>query len=244
LSKITVFLAEMACVFSILSSDPCHATDLTGVVLDDQGQPVAGGSVTVARSSVDGPLRAAEAHPTATAADGTYSVKGLGAGPFIVCASKSGRALLDPCQWGSPAVVRLAGGTGSASTTTQLHLGAMVSIRVDDPAHLLYSAVPAGQPHPFLVMGVWPSDGLFRQALHVSSDATGHNFSLVVAPNVDLPFAVAVKNLVVADAATNIAIAANQRVNVNLAPGGTLQLHYTVTPSAVGSSNSTATANQ
>lgn len=215
-------------IFSCL----CQATDLTGVILDNNGKPVSGARVTVARSSVDGPLPAAEAYSTTTASDGSYTVKGLTAGPFIVCASAPAQALLDPCQWGTPAVVRLPAGTGAVNTTTRLQLGATVSIRVDDPALSLYSSVAAGQPHPLLDMGVWPADGHFHHALHKSSDSTGHDFILVVAPNVNFAFAVSAQNIAIADATTQSAVDANQRVSVNLAPGATLQLHFNATASA------------
>jgi hypothetical protein len=242
LFRITVFLAQLGCIVSIVSSGSCDATDLTGLILDNTGAAVSGGSVTVARSSIDGPLRAAEAYSRVTAADGSYSIKGLGAGPFIVCASAPGRPLLDPCQWGTPAVVRLAGGAGTATTTTQLQLGAMVSIRVDDPALLLFAAAPTGQPQPFLAMGVWPAGGYFHQAVQVSSDATGHNLSLIVAPNVNLPFAVSAQNVSITDATTQSVVNANQQVNMNLAPGATLQLHYIAT--AIASTGSTPSTNQ
>ena len=216
----------------------CGATDLSGLILDDQGQPVAGASVTVARSSVDGPLRAAEAYPATTASDGTYTVKGLSAGPFIVCAWASGRALLDPCQWGSPAVVRLASGVATASATTQLQLGATISIRVDDPSSVLFAAATPGKAVAFLQPGVWPADGHFHSALHVSSDATGHNFQLVVAPNTALALAIASENVSVLDATSNSPVSSAQRVSVNLTPGATLQLHYVASPTAAAASPS------
>jgi hypothetical protein len=207
----------------------CRATELTGSVLDDQGIAIFGAIVTVARSSVDGPLPASESYTTTTAADGSYSVKDLTAGPFVVCAVAPGRSLLDPCEWSSSqTVVRLPGGTGTVSATTQLQLGATVSIRVDDPALALTATVVAGSPHPFLSMGVWASDGHFHQAWRVSSDSTGYNYTLVIPPNVDLAFAVNALNLTVTDN-TKTTVDPNQRANVNLAAGGTLQLQYSAT---------------
>jgi hypothetical protein len=243
LLKIAMFRYYLACAIGMFSSGVCSATNVTGVVLDDQGKPIAGATVTVARSSVDGPLRAAEVYSTTTTADGGYSVSGLGAGPFFVCASVSGRPLLDPCEWSpTQVIVRLAGGTDTVNTTTQLELGATVSIRIDDPG-LILSAPIAGQPQPSLELGVWRSDGHFHQARLASSNATGRNFSLAVAPDVNLAFAVAAQNLAVADMTTKVAIQPSQRINVNLAAGATLQLHYAAS-SAAASSNSSPASNQ
>jgi hypothetical protein len=223
--------AQRAFVCFFFLASLCAATDLTGVISDNTGTAIAGISVTVALSSVDGPLPAAEAYSTSTAADGSFAVKGLAAGPFIVCADGSGLGLLDPCEWGSPAIVRLPAGTGAVATTTQLVLGATVSIRVDDPALLLFSSVAAGQPTPFLVMGVWDANGHYHQSRLISSDSTGHNFSSVVLPNAALGFTVNAQNVAVANAATGSAVTSNQQTNVNLAPGATLQLHYSVSAS-------------
>jgi hypothetical protein len=220
---------------SIAFSGLCNATDLTGVILNNTGTAISATTVTVARSSVNGPLPAAEAYSTTTAADGSFTVQGLNAGPFIICADGSALGLLDPCEWGSPTVVSVPSGTAVVSTSTQLQLGATVSIRVDDPALLLYASVAASQPHPFLDMGVWSADGHFHHARRISSDSTGYNFTLVVTPSVNLAFAVSFQNIAVTNAATNAPVEASQRVSVNLAPGATLQLHYSLAANATAS---------
>jgi hypothetical protein len=225
-------VSQISLLGVVLSGGSLCGADLAGVVLDDQGKAVAEASITVARSSVDGPLPAAEAYATTTAADGSYSVKGLGPGPFIVCAAVTGRALLDPCEWGTPSVVRVPAGTGTVNTTTQLQLGAMVSIHVDDASLLLSSAVPTGKAQPFLNLGVWPADGHFHFARRASPDATGQNFQLVVAPSIDLAFSVAAQNFVIADSVTKNAIDVDQRININLAPGALYQFHYAATAGA------------
>lgn len=219
-------LRDLVLVVLLVLPSVALASDFKGVILDDKGKAVSGAIVTVARSSVDGPLPATESYTITTATDGTYSIPGLTAGPFVVCAVAPGRPLLDPCQWSpSQNIVRLTAGTAAAAASTQLQLGATVSIRMNDPALLLTTPVAAGNPQPFLAMGVFDSGGHFHQAWRTSSDSGGYNYALVVPTSVNLAFVVSATNLTVKDS-TNTLVPPSQQLNVNLAAGGTLQLQY------------------
>jgi hypothetical protein len=208
------------------------AGDLTGTILDDTGAPISGAFVTVHRSSINGALRASESYFQTAQNDGTFALQGLSAGPFVVCAVAPGRALLDPCQWNdSPPVVQVPE-TGAVSSVTQLQPGATISIHIDDPQFVLVVA-PPGSTNTMILMGVWTNKGQHHAAWHTSSDDTGQNYALVIEPDVDLEFDIAVINLSILDS-SNVPFDSSKRVNVNLTAGDTLQLSYTAQPVAIG----------
>jgi hypothetical protein len=210
----------------------CRATDLNGTILDDKGKPVAGAMVTIHRSSVDGPLRATETYTQTSAKDGTYSLQGLSAGAFTICAVVPSRSLLDPCKWNdSPPIVRIAANAKVVTATTQLELGATVSVRVSDP-QLALAVVPPGTSGgrviaPIVVMGVWTSNGHFHPAWEVSSDSGGKDLTLIVPAGVDLKFAVSGKDVFVKDS-LNAPVDSSKRSTLRLTPGETLRLNYSL----------------
>lgn len=206
----------------------CHGGDLTGLVLDDKGAPIAGAIVTIGRSDVDGPLFATESYLQQTQSDGSFYFSGLSAGPFVTCAFARGRVLVDPCQWSdAPSIIRIPDGSGVVTNNLQLQLGAKVSIRVDDPLQALSITPPdtTGSPGRLLLMGVWTSEGRFHASWQISSDSTGRNHILVIPPDVDVEFAVSTVNLSATDA-TGAVFDQNKRVHLKLHAGATTQLHF------------------
>lgn len=205
----------------------CIAGDLTGQVLDDKGKPVSNATVTIHRVSVDGPLGTTEGYFRTSDKGGAFSVAGLAAGPFIVCAVASGTDLVDPCQWGTPAIVRVPV-AGAVSGTVQLQRGATVTVHFDDPQQIL-SIVPPGTAGParLVVAGTWNGRGHFREAVRVASDAAGRDDRIVVPADTELSFAVLAQNLTVADSA-GIPVDSKKRLALKLSPGQKVSLRYGV----------------
>jgi hypothetical protein len=141
-------------------------------------------------------------------------------------------------------VVRLAGGSEKATTTTKLQLGATISIRLDDPSSLLSAAVPAGKPYPIVTMGAQLPGSWFHPAFRISSDATGYDYSLVVPPSVDLDFSASAQKLTLTNFSTHSVVTASQAVTIHLAPGALLQLHYIASASTTPTQNASTAPNQ
>jgi hypothetical protein len=209
----------------------CRATDLNGSVLDDMGKPISGAVVTVNRSSVDGPLTVAESYLTTTASDGTFSVPGLTAGPFTICATALGTNLLNACEWsdviGSPSVIRVPDGSGAVTATAKLQPGATLTILMAGPASIPKTAITNPAAAPLLQLGVWTNSGFFHVAGVSSSDSTSQTYSLLIPPNVDVSFAILAQNLTVTDT-SGAPVDSTYRLTINLPAGGSQQLNYTV----------------
>src|SRR5260221_5034101 len=172
------------------------ASDLSGVVVAGNLGPVKGAIVGVHRSSADGPLRQTDSHFAFTATDGRFRVAALVDGPYVICVTAPGQALLDPCQWSAPIpVVRL-----PSSSTVQITLqkGNTIPMRLDDPEHLLPTP---NKPRAgvFVQPGVRTTKGVFVAATRVNSDVNGHDFEIVVPSEVSLKFVVDASGVKVID---------------------------------------------
>src|SRR5262249_34896323 len=114
---------------------PSSASDLNGIVTSSNRKPVAHAIVGVHRSSIDGPLPTTESHGAITNADGTFTVKNLNDGPYVICVLAPGEELLDPCQWSRPLpIFRL---PITSKTQITLERGTTIKMRLDDPERLL-----------------------------------------------------------------------------------------------------------
>src|SRR5690348_6258358 len=118
---------------AVLSSF-CIGATLSGIVLDDKGKAVGGAIVTVHRSPTGVAPHFTESYAQTTAKDGTFSVKNLNPGAYIICAVAPGSSLLGPCQWGDTLQVsRLADANTTLTTTIQLQPGATITVHINDP---------------------------------------------------------------------------------------------------------------
>ncbi len=108
---------------------------ITGSVVDPSGKPLASANVLVL---VRPPASASEAFVSFNAAattgtDGTFSVTGVPAGRFAVCASVSNQPLLPSCGWQSEQIVAVATGQSLNLQPIQLKAGVDLYVRVNDP---------------------------------------------------------------------------------------------------------------
>ena len=160
------------------------------------------------------------------AADGSFALTGLPAGLYQLCADAPGKELLDPCLWDrlpTPVSVGQLPLTGAA---VQLKRGAMLSIRVDDPAQALAMAEKSGKGH--LLVGVWSANGLFHPARVTAEDAAGRTYTLEVPVGVTAKLSVTPSALRVQDASGK-ALAGGAAVDVIILPSAQA-LRFTVTP--------------
>ena len=94
--------------------------------------PAAGEARPVLRSGVSG-------------ADGSYSIGGLAAGSYLVCAQAEGRPLLDPCEWSDkPPAWNLRAGE-AARVEVAMARGVWMHFRVRDEERELERARAGGE---------------------------------------------------------------------------------------------------
>jgi len=95
-----------------------------------------------------------------------------------VCADLQSANLLDPCQWSSkvPAAVLVGAGQSVTAPATALIKGVLINIQLKDPSGAFTKSV--GQPHGYLVVGVWTNINHFVPARVVSNGPSGRTYQV------------------------------------------------------------------
>jgi Carboxypeptidase regulatory-like domain len=115
---------------------------MTGILADAKGSPVPGTIISayVLTGSTNG--RFPPVFSALTASDGSFSLPGLTAGTYTLCAENSSAQLLNPCFWSTaPTTVKVAAGGSASGVSLVAQRGVPLQIRINDPQGLL-SATP------------------------------------------------------------------------------------------------------
>jgi hypothetical protein len=153
---------------------------ISGTVTGADGTSIVGGSVTL-QLQTPLPKRGQTQWATVTGPGGSFQFERLNQGSYVLCAlAAPGTAWLDPCEWGAqPSAVALSSTQTAASVAVVLLGGAVVPIRVNDPAQLL----PQNEgttPGAHLLLGFANDRAVFRPAPLISQDAAGRNYQIVI----------------------------------------------------------------
>ncbi len=164
---------------------PQAAGKITGIVKGDDGSAIPGTSValnlvqTMRNAKPKRPLPERDRQMKISGSGGLFSFDGLRQGQYQLCAQLAKSPWLNTCDWGSiPLTVTVSAGQTEAATII-LRKGALVQIRVEDPARVL-SQNQGTTPGAHLLLGVGGSDGLFRTAVLVSDDAGVRHYQSLV----------------------------------------------------------------
>ena len=113
-------------------------------------------------------------------ANGAFSVTGLYAGGYQVCAQLARTQWLNPCAWGdSPPAASLSDSQPTASVSVVMVDGVVVPIRVNDPQKLLVKNEGV-TPGAHLLIGVGHPPFLFDDAFIASQDSGGRTYQITV----------------------------------------------------------------
>jgi hypothetical protein len=131
-----------------------QAGSLAGSVTDQGNKPVTGAFITANRESL--PPASGRAF---SAADGTFQLSGLPAGSYTVCVQFPSAGFVDTCEWQIlPLRVDVKAGQGVAGLKFKLQKGAILHIRLNDPAALLApSSTAVAKTTPHVCIARWHS---------------------------------------------------------------------------------------
>jgi len=119
---------------------------VTGSVVDDSGKPVIHARIfinqalpaNVARPAAPPVITGPHVITAMTDYQGNFISGHLAAGSYVACAQYAAQGLLDPCHWSTAAPnFTIAAGQTTAGVKITMTKGAIVTVHVDDPQHLL-----------------------------------------------------------------------------------------------------------
>lgn len=166
---------------------------IRGAVTDDKGRALSGVLVTAVLNA--GPPLA---RTSTSAADGSFQIQGLPAGPYSLCAQLPAGGYLDPCQWSlNPTSLTLIAKQVSTGNAVTLRKGSIVKIRMQDPGRLLAQKTRDGrQPH--LLIAVPALRGL-NAAQQTGKDSNGADYEVTVPNDSSLTIQVVSRDLKLGD---------------------------------------------
>jgi len=185
--KILIVSVAFAAVSAIPSVGQVAAPDssltagvISGTVRGADGTTVTQGVVSTYRAFDGSHLGAARISASAAiAADGSFKLPPLVNGGYQICVQAPGSVWLNSCEWlpnDSPTVV-LSSQQASASVNIVLKRGALVSVQLNDPGHLLQPGLVAGA---HFVLGVGTDSHYFRTAQVVAESASARTYQLLI----------------------------------------------------------------
>ncbi|MBX9601683.1 MAG: carboxypeptidase-like regulatory domain-containing protein [Bryobacteraceae bacterium] len=195
----TCFFVTM---YSLAQPEP---GSIIGSVRADDGTPIAGAEVTMARAvSSELSKYLPNRWLTRSREDGTFSFDSLPVGSFGLCATVPGSNFLDSCEWREPVpVIRLERSHTVADVIITLKRGAEVQVRVDDDRQLL--ALREGRvPGASLLIGVGTPSGTFQPAILINRASTFRVYKVVIPYEKDIHLIVNRSMFRLVDSAGNI----------------------------------------
>lgn len=161
---------------------PAQSTGgISGKLTDDSGAAAANATVS---ATLQGTASHGTFSPTLsvkTGSDGKFSLTGLAAGAYRLCAQNASGGLLDPCLWtANPTMVTVATGENAGGVSLVAMRGVKINVQVNDAQGLLSGS---GAVDDILIGIKGASAGSpFLAASLVSKSNGGKTVSLVVPP--------------------------------------------------------------
>jgi hypothetical protein len=162
--------------FALALSLPAQNTGTIAGTLYSGGSPVAGAFVTAYLQASGTGGKFGPVLNALTGADGSFTMKGVPAGEYRLCAEKASAALLNPCQWSATPNTVTVGAGVDASVALTAQAGVSMTVRVNDPNNLLASNPSLDD----ILINAKTISGLHVLAVLASKDNSGKTMTMLV----------------------------------------------------------------
>src|SRR5260370_36420556 len=156
LCSIVIISAPVMVVIEGRASAQTTPGSIAGHIYGPDGNALAGTTVWAnIVSPMARPIDRSLATPglnTVSESDGSFTLSGVPAGDYVICARKAGVAALNPCAWGSAPLVKVTAGLQATGQTVRMAAAATLQVHFDDPGGLL--AANASKPGANLIVGL------------------------------------------------------------------------------------------
>lgn len=151
---------------------------MSGILNSTSGTPVTGALVSAYLQAAGTGGGFPPVFNAQTGADGSFSLSGLTAGTYVLCAERADIALLNPCFWATKATsVTVASGASVSGVSLTAELGVPLTVLVNDPMGLLASNPTLDD----LIIAVRPAtSGPALPAQLISKNSAGKTLTVLV----------------------------------------------------------------
>ena len=166
---------------------------------------VSAGAITLLWLDPPANSRSPRSVPQAISSSGSFSFGGLASGKYALCVRAQSAVWLNPCEWGQLMTFSVSVSQPVPPVTLILQQGAVIPIRIDDPAQALAlnDSKTAGAQ---LLLGVTNDNLQFKPAPVISVDALGRNQQVVIPYGRTLNLVVVGAFFSIVNAATGLAL--------------------------------------
>jgi len=207
-ARMAWYVAVLAGAPSVVAQTSGTTGALQGSINDTQGQIVASAqiryqrvalTVRVGSQTLPAPGEALVNGVVTADASGGFSVSSLPVGQYMLCASVPGAPYLDPCVWHRPVPITVSAAATSTPNLT-LENGVFLTVRVNDPQHLLAQSLDGPLTPRKLLVGVLYANGAYQGAVNGGFDAAGRDYQLAIPTGMPFKLWLFTRDLALTDA--------------------------------------------
>jgi hypothetical protein len=229
-----VLVILLAVSATALAQAPVGSGTLSGTIVDEAGVPAARARLNYSKLTEYVRDQSARrvvkelgfSGAVIAGVDGRFSIPGLPAGRYSLCATGTGQNQVGSCDWTGAPVVLLGSGQKIDNLTRTIRKGTVLTLRVVDPSGRIVLPDSQGKvaPDRRFFIGLTSDSGFYRRAELVSKRAQEYVFQLTIPRGTSVRLFID-SDLTVTDA-SGAQLETKRPTTEQISPGGTDQFTF------------------